>query len=290
MLFQFQYFGYEYSGAENRHGSNGMTSGRFKIFPCDVAGIEIVEAATDHAFPRHWHEQYGIGVIHRGAQKSLSGRGQVEAGPGHVITVNPGEVHDGVPIGDAGRSWRMLYFDPAIVGKISAEDGQTACEFSLPVLADARVATLFQRLFCALTSPDTPSSALQREELLLQLLGSFILVQKERRLADPASTAIREAQALIDDEPTAPVTLTDLAGKSGMSRFQIVRGFAKATGFTPHAYLMQRRIDLARRLIAGGAALADVAASSGFADQSHMTRLFVRKYGVSPGTYAAAVA
>ena len=290
MLLGFQNLGYEYGDAEGHHGSNGMTSGRFKIFPCEIAGIEIVEAATDHVFPRHWHEQYGIGVIHQGAQKSLSGRGAVEAGPGQVITVNPGEVHDGVPIGDAGRSWRMLYFDPAIVGKIGAEDGQTTCEFSLPVLADARVAALFQSLFRALTSPGRPSSSLQYDELLLQLLGSVILVQKESRAADPASMAIREAQALIDDEPTAPVTLTDLAGKSGMSRFQIVRGFAKATGFTPHAYLMQRRIDLARRLIAGGAALADAAAASGFADQSHMTRLFVRKYGVSPGAYAAAVA
>jgi AraC-like DNA-binding protein len=50
---------------------------------------------------------------------------------------------------------------------------------------------------------------------------------------------------------------------------------------------MQRRTDLARRLIARKTRLADAAAISGFADQSHMTRLFVRKYGVSPGAYAA---
>jgi AraC-like DNA-binding protein len=53
---------------------------------------------------------------------------------------------------------------------------------------------------------------------------------------------------------------------------------------------MQRRIDLARRLIANGSPLADAAVTSGFADQSHMTRLFVRKYGLSPGAYAAAFA
>jgi AraC-like DNA-binding protein len=52
---------------------------------------------------------------------------------------------------------------------------------------------------------------------------------------------------------------------------------------------MQRRVDLARRLIASGTALAQAAAASGFADQSHMTRLFVRKYGVSPGAYQAAM-
>jgi AraC-like DNA-binding protein len=59
---------------------------------------------------------------------------------------------------------------------------------------------------------------------------------------------------------------------------------------TPHAYLMQVRADRARRLIAGGTPLAEAAAGSGFADQSHMTRLFIRAYGITPGAYAAALA
>lgn len=48
------------------------------------------------------HDQFGIGLVERGAQKSLSGRGMVEAEAGHVITVNPGEVHDGIPLGEGG--------------------------------------------------------------------------------------------------------------------------------------------------------------------------------------------
>ncbi len=94
----------------------------------------------------------------------------------------------------------------------------------------------------------------------------------------------------IDDAPARPISLADLARESGLSRFQLVRAFARATGLTPHAYLMQRRIDLARRLIADRTPLAEAAAASGFADQAHMTRLFVRNYGVAPGAYAAAVA
>jgi AraC-like DNA-binding protein len=101
--------------------------------------------------------------------------------------------------------------------------------------------------------------------------------------------AIRRARALIDDAPAVSVTLADLARESGLSRFQVLRGFARATGLTPHAYVMQRRIDLARSLIAGGIPLAEAAATSGFADQSHMTRQFVRNFGISPGVYAGAV-
>lgn len=79
-----------------------MTRNQFIMRRAAMAGVEAVEAATRHAFPRHTHQQFGIGVIHQGAQKSASGRGMVEAGPGDVITVNPNEVHDGSPIGEAG--------------------------------------------------------------------------------------------------------------------------------------------------------------------------------------------
>lgn len=39
----------------------------------------------------------------------------MEAQAGDVITVNPGEVHDGAPIDDNGRAWSMLYFDPSLL-------------------------------------------------------------------------------------------------------------------------------------------------------------------------------
>jgi AraC-like DNA-binding protein len=75
-----------------------------------------------------------------------------------------------------------------------------------------------------------------------------------------------------------------------MSRFQLLRGFAREVGTTPHAYLVQRRVCLARRLLAAGKPLADTAHRAGFADQSHMTRAFLRQLGITPGRYRAAVA
>nr|WP_272942491.1 helix-turn-helix transcriptional regulator [Novosphingobium sp. Rr 2-17] len=82
--------------------------------------------------------------------------------------------------------------------------------------------------------------------------------------------------------------MADLAGESGLSRFQVVRGFKRAFGLAPHAYLLQCRINLTRRLIASGLPLAEAAIASGFADQSHMTRLFARNFGVSPGAFGRA--
>ncbi len=117
-----------------------MTRGQLKIFRCGIAGVEAVESKTRHIFPRHTHDQFGVGVIHRGAQRSLSGRGMVEAGSGDTITVNPGEVHDGAPFGDAGRSWRMLDLDRSLIAQATcdmSEGKARACELSRPVIRDA---------------------------------------------------------------------------------------------------------------------------------------------------------
>jgi AraC-like DNA-binding protein len=235
------------------------------------------------------HDEYGIGLVRRGAQKSRSGRGIVEAAAGDIITCNPGEVHDGVPVGGEGRAWTMLYFDQVSIRK-AAEDiveGKAGTfEFELPRLRSSRIAGRFQRLFAALTD-DGEAEVWSGEELLIGLLGDLMLPAGSAPPPVPAPVA--RARQRIDDAPALAVTLVELAQEAGLSRFQLLRGFRKATGLTPHAYLVQRRLHVARRLIAKRCPIAEAAAAAGFADQSHMTRLFVRTYGVSPSIYARAV-
>ncbi|MCO5414242.1 MULTISPECIES: AraC family transcriptional regulator [Ralstonia] len=258
-----------------------------------MRGVEAVAADSGHAFPRHTHGQFGIGIVDRGAQRSFSGRGTVEAGAGDVITVNPFEVHDGTPIGDAGRAWRMLYLDPGVVAELATDLQPGHCgdaEFDRPVIHDADLAARMRPLFAQMTVPAAQSDALLREQLLLSVLADALHASNDRtnHHADAAPDAIQLARTRIDDDPAAAISLLDLAHETGLSRFQVLRGFARVTGLTPHAYQVQRRVALARRLIAQGQPLAEVAAACGFADQSHMTRQFVRKYGVSPGMVAAA--
>src|SRR5712672_164261 len=81
----------------------------------NTAGIEAMTLISNHHFPRHSHDQFGIGVIASGAHRSWSGIGQVEALAGDTIMVNPGEMHDGAPLDSNARTWQMLYFSPELV-------------------------------------------------------------------------------------------------------------------------------------------------------------------------------
>ncbi|OJF90577.1 AraC family transcriptional regulator [Pararhizobium antarcticum] len=260
------------------------TSNRFRMRRCVIAGVEAVEADSVHSFGRHTHDQFGIGVILRGAQKSASGRGPVEAGPGDMITVNPGEVHDGTPITDDGRAWCMLYLDPQLVERahFDISDGRSGdFVFSHPVVTDRVGAKDFLSLYWEMTTTDTADQMAAESSLLLLVAAHRVEAPLRKSPAPP----IARARSLIDDDPAATVTLDDLARVSGLNRFQVLRGFSRALGMTPHAYLVQRRLALSRRLIAQGLALSDAAFAGGFADQSHMTRSFVRAYGLTPGVY-----
>lgn len=262
-------------------------SGEFRLSRCGLPGAFAVTASSRRRFARHMHEHFGIGLIEAGGQLSHSGRGQVEAGPGDVITVNPGEVHDGSPVGDVGRSWRIIYLEPQVVGDAALDVlGVEAGRFELtrPVLSDSRVGDSVRRLLSTAWVFDDPLTIEQ------SLLSAIAAVGLDR--SNPSRTKlgaeVAAVRTMIDDDPAAEITLTMLAQVAGLGRFQLLRAFARATGLTPHAYIVQRRVEVARRLIIQGDSLAGAAESAGFSDQSHMTRAFASRYGVTPGAFAAA--
>jgi len=206
----------------------------------------------------------------------------VEARPGDIITVNPGEVHDGAPIGE-GRSWSMLFLATDIVGSIAADvtDGRTTMwELEAPVVRDARLSRRFAAAYSAVTAPAGDDAD---EAPLILLVASLM---RDQAVSNGNAHRLRLVRERIDDDPLAPHMLQDLASLADLSRFQVIRGFVRMTGLTPHAYVIQRRLDLACRLIRAGTTLAETAAAAGFADQSHLNRAFTARFGLTPGAFA----
>jgi AraC-like DNA-binding protein len=101
---------------------------------------------------------------------------------------------------------------------------------------------------------------------------------------------VRQVRDRLADELLTPPTLADMALMAGVSRYQVLRRFERVYGLPPHAWLLQQRAERARRLIRDGCSLSLAAVSAGFADQSHMTRVFVRYFGFTPGAWRRAAA
>lgn len=260
----------------------------FRFHPTSLSGLEAVSATSAHVFPKHTHDTYGIGFLSAGGQISASGRGQVEAEAGQLITVNPGEVHDGAPIGRTPRSWHMLYLTPALLTDSVSDliSSISDLEFELPVFADRDIRHRLTALHRRFDQGPEDLHADALREVLVLILGKALLRRREAAPALPASLA--RVRQHLDEDPTSLADLSDLAREAGLSRFQLIRAFRHYTGLTPHAYRMQSRANLSRRLLMEGLVPAEVAAACGYVDQSHMHREFRRRFGLTPGGYRSA--
>jgi AraC-like DNA-binding protein len=94
--------------------------------------------------------------------------------------------------------------------------------------------------------------------------------------------------ARIEDGLAAPPDLAELASLAGLSRCHVVRAVKAATGATPHALVLDRKVRAARTLLRAGEPAAAVAQACGFADQAHLTRTFKARLGVPPAAFARA--
>lgn len=242
-----------------------------------------------HAFPRHTHERFTVGVFgpRNGSITTTSGCHTAE--PGSILAIPPDQAHSAEPLRSSGWTYRTLYPSTGIMDLALADSSaHPRPAFDSPVIADSSLARRLGELHTRLES-GPPS--LRVEETLLELLRSLVDRHATRR--SPVATtvpayAVVQARSYIEAHFGSPIKLADLSSVCGISAFHLIRSFRASVGMPPHAYLTQVRANRAREMLVRGEQLSTVAYSCGFADQSHLTRTFKKIFGITPGAYVHA--
>lgn len=255
----------------------------------DLAGIELRSGiAVTEPYPRHWHEEYQFCFIQAGGGE-LFYRGVHHDTPAtSLFIVHPGEVHSNET--KVGCSFRSIYVAPELirttVASITGQD-QGLPFFPEPMIFDEEVISPYLRLHF---SRESPGTTMEREHAILQLLSKLVkrYAQKRPELRPPGNehSAVRTARDYIEAHHDRYISLGDLARLVHLSPFHLNRVFTKEVGMPPHAFQTQLRVTAAKKLIRRGLALASVAATTGFADQSHFIRHFKRLMKITPGEYS----
>ena len=282
--------------------------------------IEAMHAHFErHVYHRHSHETYSLGVTDVGAQSFTCRGAAYTSAAGMVMAFNPDDPHDGQATDGFGFTYRMIHIGPELVSAVLADAAGRPVGlplFAEPVLSDPVLAARLRRLHAALLGQAT---ALRRDELL----AAVVLAAAPLSRGPSARTQSRPAQLpagawsaragsahpgwaadgpadarrvagrardLIAGRYRDDLTAGDLARATGRSRFAVHRAFTHVYGMPPSDYQRQLRLREARALIAAGTPISEAAVLAGFADQSHLSRWFVRSYGVTPGRYQRATA
>jgi AraC-like DNA-binding protein len=96
---------------------------------------------------------------------------------------------------------------------------------------------------------------------------------------------LERAAQYIRDNCTLALKLEDICEAAQLSASYLTRAFKQHYGMTPHAFLVNRRIQFARAQLRSGKLIADVALEAGFADQAHFQRAFKQHLAATPGQY-----
>jgi len=131
------------------------------------------------------------------------------------------------------------------------------------------------------------SGRLYRDSLAQALASRLVRLFGTRPIREPSSASrpafLGRILDYIEAHLDRDLSLDELAAEAGVSRNYFVTLFSQSLGTPPHRYLLERRIDRARTLLAGSSVpVAEIAAATGFYDQSHLARHLRRRLGRSP--------
>ena len=189
----------------------------------------------------------------------------------------------------------ILYLDGKYIDRSAPEAGLMQCfdradedgryRIAPGEAERARLAALVAELEDALADSGYGAEAL-RGALLTQLL---VLINRAapRTARDAAphgrhDEKISQILTYINEHPEEELTVDRLAERAYLSRYHFMRRFKEQTGATVHAYIMQRRLTAAAKLIRGGVPASKAAAECGFTDYSTFYRAFRRTFGANP--------
>ncbi len=244
---------------------------------------EVFHASmVGYAYPPHCHDVWTLLIVDDGAIRYDLDTRHCGAAGQTVTILPPDVVHDGGPApGLHGFRKRNLYLDRDVLPDRLIGSAVDRTNLSDPGLRRAIVG-----LHDSLVSPEESLDGEARLALIAERLGTH-LDRAQPSPSRPERGIAHRLRELLDEHSTEPITLREAAALLHRSVPHLVRSFTRLFGVSPHAYVIGRRIDAARRQLLRGARPADVATAVGFFDQAHFTRHFKRHTSVTPSRFAA---
>jgi AraC family transcriptional regulator len=184
-----------------------------------------------------------------------------------------------------------IWLDREKLSELSFEHGGPAhIEFDLhdrirdPIIVD--IAARIRRLLC-MEGPSPDRLAEIGQELSEHFLRRYVDVRISHKVRPLDQRRLSRVLDFIDADVGASLTVDQLAGVAAMSPFHFARSFKAATGSSPHAFIVARRMDRAAALLRLPALpVADAAEATGFVSLPHFRRHFRDHWGMAPGDFA----
>ncbi|MBU0960032.1 MAG: AraC family transcriptional regulator [Proteobacteria bacterium] len=252
--------------------------------------LPFVEArysqSSQKSFKPHLHQAFSVGAVETGKVRyQVQGKGASLA-PGALALINPDTLHSCNSEGGRQRSYYMLYLE--VDWCLQIQKGLWPIDSFVPVtsirlLDDVLYHRYTTAMQCLL---DEQVHLLEKEQNVAELLGDiFSRACRPHQRYERPPEQIERFKILLSENLEQDLSLNSFASQLKANLYTLLRQFKAMYGVTPHAYRMNCRIELARRLLQQGKDIGDTALECGFFDQSHLHRTFKAMTTVTPQQY-----
>jgi AraC-like DNA-binding protein/mannose-6-phosphate isomerase-like protein (cupin superfamily) len=238
-------------------------------------------------FPNHFHDYYVIGFIESGERCLSCKNRKYTVEPGDLLLFNPRDNHTCEQIDGRTLDYRCINVHPETMSKAAFEiTGKDYLPYFSPaVIFHSELASLLRELHMIIMEEEKD---FRKEEIFFFLLEQLIEEFSEKGIEQSGPEENRETKIIcnyLEKNYMKNITLDELSGLTGLSKYYLLRSFTKQKGISPYRYLETIRIDRAKKLLEQGVLPIEAALQTGFADQSHFSNFFKKFIGLTPKQY-----
>ena len=238
-------------------------------------------------FPNHFHDYYVIGFIESGERCLSCKNRKYTVEPGDLLLFNPRDNHTCEQIDGRTLDYRCINVHPETMSKAAFEiTGKDYLPYFSPaVIFHSELASLLRELHMIIMEEEKD---FRKEEIFFFLLEQLIEEFSEEGIEQSGPEENRETKIIcnyLEKNYMKNITLDELSGLTGLSKYYLLRSFTKQKGISPYRYLETIRIDRAKKLLEQGVLPIEAALQTGFTDQSHFSNFFKKFIGLTPKQY-----
>lgn len=275
--------------ANGSYEKKGYLYDDFKMFHIKDSGEKI--------YAYHYHDFYKLLIFLKGnVRYSVEGK-TYKLAPFDMVLVRQGAIHRPEVTADEPYERIVFYISDEYLEKHKTEDynlkycferakqeGSEVLRF--PAMQNSRLLSIIEEIEA--NGGETQQYA---AKLYAKVLFTEFLILVNRQVMDGAGTfdhAVSFNQKMVDliryvgEHLTEELTIEELAEHFFISKFHMMRQFKEETGYTIHQYITEKRILLAKKLIASGMSATQACYESGFKDYSTFARAYRRRLQKSP--------
>lgn len=236
-------------------------------------------------YSKHSHDSFVISFFTKGEiEVEFHNQSKQSVSVGEIITFNPYQVHQTKSKTKKTFDYYSLYVDEQWCKDIQArlfikKDSFLSCE---NILKDK---SLYDELNLLLENVLKDKFDYEKfEELLTILFERYTILELEK---NEEHFLCEEVKKFISKNLNEQITLEDISKAVGYNESYITRVFKNYSGLTPYAYLVNKRVQEAKNIIAKDKkiSLAQLSSEVGFYDQSHFSKAFKRTFATTPNKY-----